>query len=122
MYRPIAFSELASLINLLNDPSNDSKALLEVIAVYSSFLTIREDTIIFVHQSTKEFLLKETLNEVFSRDIEAKHRTLFSLCLQTMFKTLRHDIFQLKEPRFPIKKVIPPSPNPLAAAQYIYIY
>jgi hypothetical protein len=39
-----------------------------------------------------------------------------------MFKTLRRDIFQLKIPEFPIKKVIPPTPNPLSAAKYACVY
>jgi hypothetical protein len=122
VYRPIAFGELASLVDLPNDLSDDPEALSEVIAVCGSFLTVREDTIIFVHQSAKEFLLKETPHGFPSGGIEAEHRTLFSRCLQAMFKTLRHDIFQLKKPGFPIEKVIPPSPNPLAAAQYACVY
>jgi hypothetical protein len=81
VYRPVAFNELASLIDLPNNLSNNSKALLEVIGVYSSFLTIREDTIIFVYQSIKEFLLKERQNVVFPRGIEAKHHTVFSRSL-----------------------------------------
>ncbi|KAK9853427.1 hypothetical protein MYU51_006523 [Penicillium brevicompactum] len=102
VYRPIAFDELASLVDLPDDLSDDSEALSEVIGVCGSFLTVREDTIIFVHQSAKEFLLKETQNGIFPRG---------------MLKTLRRDIFQIKFPGFPIEKVIPPSPNPLAAAE-----
>lgn len=49
VYRPIAFGELASLINLPNNLSNDPEALSEVIVVCGSFLTMREDTIIFVY-------------------------------------------------------------------------
>ncbi|KAJ6016516.1 hypothetical protein N7540_011107 [Penicillium herquei] len=122
VYRPLALKELASLVELPDDLSDDSEALLEVIAICGSFLTMREDTITFVHQSAKEFLLEETQYEVFPAGIEAEHHTLFSRALQAMFKTLRRDIFQLKFPGFPIEKVIPPSPNPLAAAQYACIY
>ena len=122
VYRPIAFDELASLIDLPDDLSNDSEALSEVIGVCGSFLTVREDTIIFVHQSAKEFLLRETQNGVFSGGIEAEHHIIFSRSLQTMFKTLRRDIFQLRLPGFPIEKVKSPSPNPLAAAEYACVY
>ncbi|KAJ5199441.1 hypothetical protein N7472_004645 [Penicillium cf. griseofulvum] len=59
VYRPIAFNELASLIELPDDLYNDSKALLEIIAICGLFLTICKDTIIFVYQSIKEFLLRE---------------------------------------------------------------
>ncbi|KAL2695949.1 hypothetical protein AAEP93_003249 [Penicillium crustosum] len=73
VYRPIAFDELASLIDLPDDLSNDSEALSEVIGVCGSFLTVREDTIIFVYQSAKEFLLRETQNGVFSGDTSARY-------------------------------------------------
>ncbi|CAG8397254.1 unnamed protein product [Penicillium salamii] len=122
VYRPIAFDELASLVELPDDLSDDSEALSEIIAICGSFLTVREDTIIFVHQSAKEFLLRETQHGVFPGGIEAEHHTIFSRSLQAMFKTLQRDIFQIKFPGFSIEKVIPPSPNPLAAAQYACVY
>ncbi|CAG7996257.1 unnamed protein product [Penicillium salamii] len=122
VYRPIAFDELASLVDLPDDLSDDSEALSEVIGVCGSFLTVREDTIIFVHQSAKEFLLRETQNGIFPRGIDTEHHMIFSRSLQGMLKTLRRDIFQIKFPGFPIEKVIPPSPNPLAAAEYACVY
>jgi hypothetical protein len=39
-----------------------------------------------------------------------------------MFKTLRRDIFGIKLPRFSIKDVRQPRPNPLAAAEYACVY
>ncbi|KAJ6017869.1 hypothetical protein N7451_001248 [Penicillium sp. IBT 35674x] len=122
VYRPVAFDELAYLVELPDDLSDDYEALSEIIAVCGSFLTVREDTIVFVHQSAKEFLLKETQNGVFPGGIEAEHYAIFSRSLQAMFKTLRRDIFNLKLPGFPIEKVIPPSPNPLVAAKYACLY
>ncbi|CAI7659582.1 unnamed protein product [Penicillium palitans] len=122
VYRPIAFDELASLVELPDDLSDDSEALSEIIAICGSFLTVREETIIFVHQSAKEFLLGETQNGVLPRGIEAEHHEMFSRSLQAIFKTLQRDIFQLKFPGFPIEKVVPPSPDPLAAARYACVY
>jgi hypothetical protein len=95
VYRPITFDELASLVELPDDLSDDAEGLSEVIAVCGSFLTVREDTVVFVHQSAKEFLLRDTQNGVFPEGIEAEHHTIFSHSLQTMFKTLRRDIFQV---------------------------
>ncbi|KAI3195129.1 hypothetical protein DTO013E5_10216 [Penicillium roqueforti] len=68
VYRPIAFDELVSLVELPDDLSSDSEALSEIIAICGSFLTVREDTIVFVHQSAKEFLLRESQNGVFPGD------------------------------------------------------
>lgn len=122
VYRPIAFAELASLVELPDDLSGDSEALSEIVAICGSFLTMREDTIIFVHQSAKEFLLRETQSEVFPGGIAAEHQTIFSRSIEAMFKTLQRDIFRLKLPGYPIEKVIPPSPNPLAYAQYACVH
>lgn len=122
VYRPIAFDELASLVELPDNLAGDSEALSDIIAICGSFLTVREDTIIFVHQSAKEFLLRETQTGVFPGGIEARHQKTFSRSLKAMFQTLRRDIFQLKFPGYPIEKVIPPSPNPLAPAQYACVY
>ncbi|CAG8414590.1 unnamed protein product [Penicillium salamii] len=122
VYRPIAFDELASLVELPDDLAGDSEALSDIIAICGSFLTVREDTIIFVHQSAKEFLLRETQTGVFPGGIEAVHQKVFSRSLEAMFKTLRRDIFQIKLPGFPVEKVIPPSPNPLAPTQYACVH
>ena len=122
VYRPISFDELGSLVELPNGLSDDSESLSEIIAICGSFLTVRDDTILFVHQSAKEFLLRETQNGVFPRGIEAEHYGIFFRSLQAMFKTLRRDIFRLKLPGILIEKVIPPSPNPLATAKYACVY
>ncbi|CAG7971058.1 unnamed protein product [Penicillium salamii] len=122
VYRPIAFDELASLVELPDDLFSDSEALSEIIVICGSFLIVREDTIIFVYQSAKEFLLRETQTGVLPGGIEAEHHTLFSRSLKAMSKTLRRDIFQVKFLGFPIEKVISPSPNPLAAAQYACVH
>ncbi|CAG7994379.1 unnamed protein product [Penicillium salamii] len=122
VYRPIEFEELGSLVELPDDLAGDSEALSDIVAICGSFLTVRESTIIFVHQSAKEFLLRETQTGVFSGGIEAGHQKVFSRSLKAMSKTLRRDIFQIKLPGFPVEKVIPPSPNPLAAAQYACVY
>lgn len=122
VYRPITFDELASLVELPDNLSDDFGALSDVIAICGSFLTVREDTIIFVHQSAKDFLLKEARNWCFSDGMEAEHHRIFSRSLQAMFKILGRDIFQLKFPGFSIEKAMPPSPNPLAAAEYACLY
>jgi hypothetical protein len=122
VYRPIALDELASLVELPKDLSDGPETLSEIIAICGSFLTVCEGTILFVHQSAKEFLLREKQNGVFAKDIETEHRTIFARCLQAMSKTLRRDIFQLKFPEFRIEKVVPSSPHPLSAAKYACVY
>ncbi|KAJ6118763.1 hypothetical protein N7471_013383 [Penicillium samsonianum] len=122
VYRPITLSELKSLIEVPGADYDDDESLSEIIAVCGSFLTLRESTIIFVHQSAKDFLLREALNEILPGGMGADHHTIFARSLEVMSKTLRRDIFDIKLPGFPIKDIRQPSPNPLAAAQYACVY
>ncbi|KAJ5184803.1 hypothetical protein N7472_009643, partial [Penicillium cf. griseofulvum] len=118
VYRPIAFQELASVIELSDDLLSDNEALTEIISTCGSFLTLRDDTIIFVHQSAKEYLLSEARNEIFPCGKEAGHHTIFLRSLQAMFKTLRRSNF----PGLTIDQVRRPSSNPLAHVQYACVY
>ena len=86
------------------------------------FLTLRDRTISFVHQSAKDFLLKQARGEIFPSGIEDIHHTIFSRSLRVMSKTLRRDIYSLGDPGFSIDKVRPPDPDPLAAVWYSCVY
>ncbi|KAL2194676.1 NACHT domain-containing protein, partial [Corynascus similis CBS 632.67] len=104
IYRPITLDELVALVDTLDDISGDYKALADIVGLCGSFLTLREHTISFVHQSAKDFLLKQAHDEIFPSGIEDIHYTVFSRSLQAMQKTLRRDIYKLGAPGFSIDK------------------
>jgi hypothetical protein len=54
VYRSITLKELISFIEMLKDISDDLESLGDIISLCSSFLTIREGTIYFAHQSAKD--------------------------------------------------------------------
>lgn len=122
VYRPITLIELDSLIKGRIDDYDDLDTLSKIITICGSFLTLRKDTIAFVHQSAKDFLLQKTPTEILPRGIESEHHAIFSQCLDVLLRTLRRDIFNIKAPGFPANDVIIPSPNPLAPAEYACIY
>jgi hypothetical protein len=122
VHRPITLEELTSYVEMPNGISNDYDALSGIIAICGSFLTLREDSIIFVHQSAKEFLLRDSRNEIFPGGQGAEHRVIFSRSLHAMFRTLRRDVCGIKFPGFPVEKITQPAPNPLAALQYACVY
>jgi len=78
VYQPITSYELTSFIETPNDLCGDYEALSEIIAISGSFLILREDYVLFVHQSAKDFILKEVLNKVIPSGIDAKHYEIFS--------------------------------------------
>ncbi|KAF2429981.1 hypothetical protein EJ08DRAFT_670710 [Tothia fuscella] len=122
VYRPLTLCELESFVDMPDGVSGTFEALSEIIGLCGSFLTLRERTISFVHQSAKDFLVEQTYNEIFPSGIEYIHYTIFSRSLEVMSKTLRRDIFGLGAPGFPINQVKQQSPDPLSQARYSCVY
>jgi hypothetical protein len=118
VYRPITLDELRSYVDLPEDISNNEGALARIIRVCGSFLTLRERVISLVHLSAKIFLLRE----IFPCGVADVHHSIFSRSLQIMAKTLRHDIYRLGSPGYPVGKVKHPHPDPLAVARYSCVY
>jgi hypothetical protein len=114
VYRPITLDELTSLVDMPEGVSGDYEALSEIIGHCGSFLTLRECTISFVHQSAKDFLLRDVSGKIFPSGIEEIHRTLFSRSLHVMSRTLRRDVYKLCAWGYPIEQVILPEPDPLS--------
>jgi hypothetical protein len=122
VYRPVTLDELASFVDMPDGVSGDYEALSEIIGLCGSFLTLRERIISFVHQSAKDFLLKEASYEIFPSGIEDIHHVIFSRSLHVMSRTLRRDIYSLRALGYPIERVKQPDSDPLAASRYSCIY
>jgi hypothetical protein len=120
--RPITLDELTSFISLPARISGNSKALVDIIALCGSFLTLQERNVTFIHQSAKDFLVQKASNEVYPLKIEHTHYTIFSQSLQVMSRTLRRDIYNLRTPGFSIHQVEQPNPDPLSSARYSCVY
>jgi hypothetical protein len=122
VYQPITLKELASLVEMLEDMADDLDSLREIIGRCGSFLTIRGDTIYFVHQSAKDFLLTKAFNEIYPSGTEEAHYEIFSRSVQVMSGTLRRDMYNLGALGYPAAQVKQPEPDPLAASRYSCVY
>ena len=122
LYRPVTISELIPLVEQLEDLVDDLESVREIIGLCGSFLTLREDTVYFVHQSAKDFLFAKAYNEVFPDGIEDVHRTIFSRSLAALSRTLRRDMYSLEAPGYPIENVKLPEVDSLAVSRYPCIY
>ncbi|RYP47535.1 hypothetical protein DL768_006412 [Monosporascus sp. mg162] len=122
VYRPITLNELTSFVELPEATSDNLEPWREAIGLCGSFLTIREGTVYFVHQSAKDFLLRKASGAIFPSGVEEAHRMIFSRSLEVMTGTLRRDIYCLGSPGFPIDQAQQPEPDPLAAARYSCVY
>ena len=122
VYRPITLKELVTLIEPLESIVDDDSELQEIISLCGSFLTLREQTVYFVHQSAKDFLLAEAAQDVFPAGQETVHQAIFTRSLQIMSTTLRRDIYDLKALGTPIDDVKMPEPDPLVALRYSCVH
>lgn len=121
-YRPIKLEELVALVEQLEDITDDFAAIQEIIGHCGSFLTLRENTVYFVHQSAKDFLLEKASSIIFPSGQENVHRVLFAKSLQVMSVSLKRDVCNLHVPGYSIEKVDPPQPDILASSRYSCIY
>ena len=122
VYQPITLKELTSLVEMLEDMSNDLESLKEIIGLCGSFLTIREGTIYFVHQSAKDYLVEHASTKIFHNGRTEEQQRIVSRLVEAMKKTLQRDVYHLRHPGFPITKVTTPHPDPLAPIRYACVY
>ncbi|KAF2626688.1 hypothetical protein BU25DRAFT_92842 [Macroventuria anomochaeta] len=120
-YRPITLQELVALAEPLEDMADEAEVW-EIIGLCGSFLTLREDTIYFVHQSAQDFLFAKAYDEIFPHGGKAVHNVIFSRSLAILSRTLQRDMYSLEALGFAIEDVQPPEPDPLAASRYSCIY
>lgn len=123
-YRPIKLEELESLVELPPKVSSNHKALAEIIGLCGSFLTLRDLTVSFVHQSAKDFLSGKGSKTVFPSGKEAEHQSVSLRSIKAMSRILRRDIYILVHPGTSIEEVERkrPSPDPLAPIRYACTY
>ncbi|KAI0446743.1 beta transducin-like protein HET-D2Y [Xylaria telfairii] len=123
-FQPLTLNEVRALDKSLRDAVEDIDDMEELVANCGSFLTIRAHTIYFVHQSAKEFLLKdvEASHQIFPSGEQREHLDVFAQSLHILSPVLRRDIYGLKNPGISIRQITRPNPDPLIEARYSCIY
>ncbi|KAH7143507.1 hypothetical protein EDB81DRAFT_869348 [Dactylonectria macrodidyma] len=110
VYRPITMQELILLGNL----KAQEEYIVEIIGECGSFLVIKDNTVYFLHQSAKDFLIGK---------LEDQHFALFQKSLFAM-DILTQDIYDLSYPGIFIEEALSrcPEPDPLVDAEYSCVY
>jgi len=121
-YRPLHLQELHVLSGLPTQVQNVNQSTATIVKMCGSFLTIQDDNVYIIHQSAKDFLSKEASHDIFPYGIEDVHHSIFLKSLETMSKTLRRDIYNLRAPGYAIEWVKQPDPDLLVASHYLCIY
>ncbi|KAJ5379598.1 Vegetative incompatibility protein HET-E-1 [Penicillium cosmopolitanum] len=94
-YRPLQLLELGVVSGLPGEIAGKVKSLVTIIKRSGSFLTVRDESIYFVHQSAKDYLMGKGGQSIFSSGPTVAHRRIFTQSLQIMRKTLRRDMYSL---------------------------
>ncbi|KAL8364654.1 hypothetical protein RB595_003776 [Gaeumannomyces hyphopodioides] len=121
-YRPLRLPELGVISGLPDEISGEDEYVLEVVNTSGSFLTVRDNTVYFVHQSAKDYLIGKAVWSIFPTGPAAAHRAIFCQSLNALRKVLRCDIYGLRRPGASIDNVKVPDPDPLAAVWYSCVY
>ncbi|KAH7309734.1 hypothetical protein B0I35DRAFT_379296, partial [Stachybotrys elegans] len=116
-YEPITLDELLSLIDF-----QSCESLTEIIQLCGSFLTVRNRTIFFIHQSAQDFLLTKGSAEIFPAGQSDIHLTIYRRSLDILSEILRRDMYGVGAPGVSIDEIDEPNPNPLIASRYQCIY
>ncbi|KAM5361586.1 hypothetical protein ACJA88_014410 [Fusarium oxysporum] len=108
VHRPISLGELSSSAQSLSQHSNRLDALKKQVLRCKGFLVVTGNLVSFMHQSAKDFLLEDQFAKEFiweaekedqlSENILRCHHTIVISMLETMKKTLKYDIYDLKKP------------------------
>jgi hypothetical protein len=97
-YRPIHLKELVSTAGLQEELSEDPESLNELVKLCGSFLTIREGTIYFVHQSAKDYFSTGKGSKIFLLGWAEGHLGITRRSLEAMSNTLRRNMCGLQMP------------------------
>ena len=107
--RPLRLKEIAVFANISDDEGHnegdDERYVEELVGLCGSFLTVREETVFWVHQSAKDYLSDGKKKDIFPLGQEHEHAKTACLCLSIMSTTLRKDICNLQAPGFRLRDV-----------------
>lgn len=118
--RPLTMYELLPLLDIASESAEDEwqRCLTQIVATCGSFLAIREDTVIFIHHSAKDFLTENASARILTRGVQDQNYDIFVRSMGIMFNSLQRDIYQLGAPGISISQVDKPHPDPLANIAY----
>ncbi|RFU77684.1 hypothetical protein TARUN_4543 [Trichoderma arundinaceum] len=120
-YQPIQMVELPALIGF-KDKTPRLENVAKLVRKCGSFLTIRDGTVYFIHQSAKDYLVDAGYDRLFKYGYAVVHRELFSRSLDAMSSnaSLRRNMYSLSHPGVVLHEITLPDPDPLANIRYSF--
>lgn len=118
-YQPLRLQELATLAGFKGKPTSSS-ALQSLIQNCGSFLTVKDETVYFIHQSSKEYLTSNSAAQstLFPNGFEEIHLAMAKHSLEAMGGKLCRDVYGLNDYSILIRDISTPEPDPLSSLRY----
>lgn len=123
--RPLRLEELLTFISSLwknYKPTYTIRDIQDIVKDCGSFLSIRDNTVYFIHQSVKDYMIGSAVKVIFPSGIEYQHYQMFTTSLNAMSRILKHNIYGLKDPGSGMDTISPPNPDPLAPIAYCCVF
>ncbi|KPM44895.1 Vegetative incompatibility protein HET-E-1 [Neonectria ditissima] len=120
VYRPLTSKEMKILVKSMEE--YDESDVKSVIGACGSFLKYQDGVIYFVHQSAKDFLLKQGHCQIIPLGVQHQHSKIFLRSLEVMKSELKQNIYDLNSPGTLIDEVSRPDPDPLISIEYLCVH
>ncbi|KAL7897312.1 WD40-repeat-containing domain protein [Trichoderma sp. TUCIM 5745] len=117
-YRPLHLGELSSMWKIEPECPQGQEDVRTVARLCGSFLTVKDDTIYFIHQSAKDFVLQQGSQ----LGVKNMHLFIFKSSLDNMSQELHRNMYNLESPSRRIDEISTPCPDPLAYLQYQCVF
>ena len=116
--QPLTIAELSTILDLPTEQRRES-ALREIIGDCGSLLKWgKTGEVLFVHQTAKEYLIKERATDVFPSGDAAEHRSILWKSLQAMVDTFCYDMSGLQDRADSIEDPTSPQSDKLNPLRY----
>lgn len=119
-FRPLHLLEMHTITGFQSAEVHQAE-LERIINMCSSFLTVREGFVYFIHQSAKDYLVRNKYDIIFPAGPGQIHHNVFSSSLTSMSKHLRRDIYNLNDASI-VGKNLTHNPDPIAHIRYSCVF
>ncbi|OPB40895.1 hypothetical protein A0O28_0009760 [Trichoderma guizhouense] len=118
-YQPLRLQELATLASFKGNLTRPS-TLQSLIHNCGSFLTVKDEIIYFIHQSSKEYLTSNSAAQstLFPNGIKEIHHKMAMHSINAMEQKLCRNIYKLNDHAILLADVKTPEPDPLISLRY----
>lgn len=123
--RPLHLKELRLFISsqwVDYKTTYDIRDIQDIVKDLSSLLYIRDDTVYFIHQSVKDYMVDYATTSTFPLGIEYQHYQMARTSLEAMCQTLKYNICDLKNPGSELKDDLEQIPDQLRSIAYSCVY